>query len=119
MPKFRVEITGTAQSDIWEIFHYISADNQTAAINLIQEIERQINSLEIFPLRCPVIPESFELGVEYRHIIYGHYRTIFKVENSRVIIMRVIHGARLMNMDIFEKILVPNRKITKENGYED
>lgn len=109
MPKFRVEITGTAQSDIWEIFHYISADNQTAAINLIQEIERQIDSLEIFPLRCPVIPESFELGVEYRHIIYGHYRTVFKVDHSRVIIMRVIHGACLMNMDIFEKILVPTR----------
>ena len=115
MPKFRVEITETAQSDIWGIFQYIAADNQTAAINLINEIERQIYSLEIFPLRCPVIPESFELGVEYRHIIYGHYRTIFKVENSRVIIMRVIHGARLMNMDIFENILAPNRKITKEN----
>lgn len=103
MPKFRVEITGTAQLDIWEIFHYISADNQTAAINLIQEIERQINSLEILPLRCPVIPESFELGVEYRHIIHGHYRTIFKGENSRVIIMRVIHGARLMDLEIFQK----------------
>lgn len=116
MPKFRVEITETAQSDIWGIFQYIAADSQTAATNLIKEIERQIDSLEIFPLiRCPVIPESFELGVEYRHIIYGNYRTIFKVENSRVIIMRVIHGARLMNMDIFEKILVPNRKITKEN----
>jgi plasmid stabilization system protein ParE len=115
VPKFRVEITETAQSDIWEIFQYIAADSQTAATNLIKEIERQINSLETFPLRCPVTTESFELGVEYRHIIYGHYRTIFKVENSRVIIMRVIHGARLMNMDIFEKILVPNRKITKEN----
>jgi len=115
VPKFRVEITATAQNDIQEIFQYIAADSQTAATNLIKEIERQIDSLETFPLRCPMIPESFELGVEYRHIIYGHYRTIFKVENSRVIIMRVIHGARLMNMDIFEKILVPNRKITKEN----
>lgn len=115
MPKFRVEITAAAQSDIQEIFQYIAAGNQTAAINLIQEIERQIDSLETFPLRCPVIPESFELGVEYRHIMYGHYRTVFKIDRSRVIIMRVIHGARLMNMDIFEKILVPNKKITKEN----
>ena len=103
MPKFRVEITETAQSDIWGIFQYIASDNQTAAINLIKEIERQIHSLEIFPLRCSVIPESFELGVEYRHIIYGHYRTIFRVESSRVIILRIIHGARLLNMEIFEK----------------
>lgn len=97
MPKFRVEITAVAQSDIQEIFQYIAADNQTAAINLIHEIERQIDSLETFPLRCPVIPESLELGVEYRHIIYGHYRTVFKVDHSRVIIMRVIHSARLLD----------------------
>ena len=103
MPKFQVEITATAQSDIQEIFQYIAADNQTAANNLILEIEKQINSLEQFPLRCPVIPESFELGVEYRHIIYGHYRTIFRVESSRVIILRIIHGARLLNLEIFEK----------------
>jgi len=97
------------------MFQYIAADNQTAALNLIKEIERQVDSLETFPLRCPVIPESFELGVEYRHILYGHYRTIFKVESSRVIIMRVIHGARLMNMDIFEKTLTPGNKTTKGN----
>jgi toxin ParE1/3/4 len=103
VPKFQVEITATAQSDIQEIFQYIAADNQTAANNLIWEIEKQINSLEQFPLRCPVIPESFELGVEYRHIIYGHYRTIFRVESSKVIILRIIHGARLLNMEIFEK----------------
>jgi toxin ParE1/3/4 len=115
VPKFRVEITATAQSDIQKIFQYIAADNQTAALNLIKEIERQVDSLETFPLRCPVIPESFELGVEYRHILYGHYRTIFKVESSRVIIMRVIHGARLMNMDIFEKTLTPGNKTTKGN----
>jgi toxin ParE1/3/4 len=103
VPKFQVEITAAAQSDIQEIFQYIAADNQTAANNLILEIEKQIDSLEQFPLRCPVIPESFELGVEYRHVIYGYYRTIFRVESSRVIILRIIHGARLLNMAIFEK----------------
>jgi len=101
--KFQVEITATAQSDIQEIFQYIAVDNQTAANNLFWEIEKQIDSLEQFPLRCPVIPESFELGVEYRHIIYGHYRTIFRVESSKVIILRIIHGRRLLNLEIFEK----------------
>lgn len=103
MPKFRVEITETAQSDVQEIFQYIAADNRKAAINLIEEIERQIDSLEQFPLRCSVAPESYELGVEYRHIIYGHYRTILRVDASNVIILRIIHGARLLNLEIFEK----------------
>lgn len=50
MQKFRVEITATAQSDIKEIF-------QQAAANLVLEIEKQIDSLEKFSTRCPVIPD--------------------------------------------------------------
>lgn len=103
MPKYQVEITATAQADIQEIFHYIAVNNQTAATNLVLEIERQVNSLEQFPSRCSVIPESSGLDIEYRHIIYGHYRTIFRVEGSIVIILRVIHGARLLDFEIFEK----------------
>jgi plasmid stabilization system protein ParE len=103
VPKFQVEITATAQSDIQEIYQYIVSDNQTAANNLVLEIEKQIHSLEQFPLRCPVTSESYELGIEYRHILYGHYRTVFRIESSRVIILRVIHSARLLNLEIFEK----------------
>ena len=103
MQKYRVEITKVAESDMWEIFQYIASDNETVAMKLVSEIVRQIDSLEQFPLRCPVIPESRELGREYRHIIYGNYRTIFRIDGSRVIIMRVIHGARLLSLEIFEK----------------
>ena len=103
MQKYRVEITKVAESDIREIFQYIASDNKTAAMKLVSEIARQIDSLEQFPLRCPVIPESRELGREYRHIIYGNYRTIFRINGPRVIIMRVIHGARLLSLEIFEK----------------
>ena len=67
MRKYRVEITGIAESDIREIFEYISSDNKTAAIKWVEEIERQIDSLEKFPLRCAIIPETQELGKEYRH----------------------------------------------------
>ena len=61
-----------------------------------EELSRQIASLEKFPLRCPIISESRELGKEYRHLIYGQYRTIFRVDSDRVIILRVIHGSRLL-----------------------
>ena len=103
MQKYRVEITQTAESDIKEIFQYIASDSNQTAIKLVIEIERQIGSLEQFPLRCPVIPESRELGKEYRHIIYGNYRTIFRIDGARIIIMRVIHGARLLSLEIFKK----------------
>ena len=103
MQKYRIEITRVAESDIMDIFRHIALDNPTAADHWVNEVERQIDSLEKFPSRCPVIPESRELGKEYRHILYGNYRTIFRLEGSRVIIMRVIHGARLLDLSPLQK----------------
>jgi plasmid stabilization system protein ParE len=59
-------------------------------------------SLGRWPRRCPVIPEAPEFAVEYRHLVDGPYRTIFRVAGSRVIILRVIHGAQLLDLDILE-----------------
>jgi hypothetical protein len=42
----------------------MASDNQKAAVNLVMEIEKQIDSLGKFPLRCLITPESFELGIE-------------------------------------------------------
>jgi toxin ParE1/3/4 len=103
MPKYRVEITKTAESDLWEIFHYIAVDNEAAANRLVSEIERQIDSLERYPQRCPVIPESTELAKEYRHIIYGQYRTVFRIDGSRVLILRILHSASLLSLKLFER----------------
>lgn len=101
--KYRVEITKIAENGILTIFEYIQQDNPLAAIKWVKEIEQQINSLENFPKRCPVIPESEEIGREYRHLIYGNYRTIFRIQGQKVIIMRVIHGARLLDRRILEE----------------
>ena len=95
-PKCRVEITQTAEADIREIGRYIALDSKRSAGKWREELTRQIASLEKIPLRCPIIPESRELGREYRHLIYGQYRTIFRVDSDRVVILRVIHVARLL-----------------------
>jgi toxin ParE1/3/4 len=99
--SYKVEITGAAKSDIIEIFDHIARDNPAAATKFVMELERQIRSLMKYPLRCPVIPEAPELKREYRHLLYGSYRTIFKVTGKGVIIIRVIHGARLLELSVF------------------
>ncbi len=103
MRRFHVEITKVAETDVVSIFEYISQDNPDAASKWIEEIGHQIDSLENFPLRCPIILEAKELVQEYRHLIYGNYRTIFRIHGSKVIILRVIHSARLLDMQIFEE----------------
>ena len=105
MRKYHVEITKVAERDIESTFEYICQDNAEVAVRWVKELEHQIDSLENFPKRCATIPEARELGQEYRHLIYGDYRTIFRVQSPKVTIMRVIHSARLLDLRMFEKIL--------------
>jgi plasmid stabilization system protein ParE len=85
------------------IHEHIAHDNPSAAAAWLDTVERNVASLEQWPRRCPTIPEASELGVEYRHLIDGAYRTIFRIAGSRVIIVRVIHGAQLLDLDILDR----------------
>ena len=100
--RFRVEITATAESDIAEIWGYISQDKPESATAFVLRLEEQISKLENFPERCPLIPENELLGSSYRHLVDGNYRTVFKITGVRVIILRVLHGSRLLDIGLLE-----------------
>ena len=99
--RFSVEITPSAEADIAEIRDYIAQDSPGNADAFLLALEEQIASLERLPERCPRIPENEILGTAYRHLIHGSYRTIFRIAGSRVIILRVIHSARLLDTSFF------------------
>jgi plasmid stabilization system protein ParE len=93
---FRVELTPLAEGDIAAIWEYIAQDSPGNAASFILALEEQIASLEQFPERCPRIPENEILGTTYRHLIYGAYRTIYRIAGDRVVILRIVHGTRLL-----------------------
>lgn len=104
MPRrYRVDVTRAAERDIAAIHAHIARDNPTAAAAWLDPVERNIASLERWPRRWPIIPEASELDVEYRHLVNAPYRTIVRVVTSRVIIVRVVHGAQLLDLDILER----------------
>jgi toxin ParE1/3/4 len=100
--KYKIDIAASAEEDIAAIWDYIAQDNPASATAFILRLEEQIGALEAFPERCSLVPESEYLGMPYRHQIFGQYRTIFKIAGARVIIMRVIHGARLLDIGMLE-----------------
>jgi plasmid stabilization system protein ParE len=100
--KYRVKITQSAEGDVEEIWTYISHDNPIQALKFIAELDRQISTLERFPQRCPLIPENETLGTHYRHLLFGDYRTLFKISDKTVYVMRIIHGSRLLDASFFE-----------------
>ena len=95
---YKVNITKTAEIDIEEIWQYISNDSIPNAKKFIHAVEGKIQTLEKFPQRCPIIPESELLGLEYRHLIIENYRIIFKLEKNIVYVMRAVHSARLLKL---------------------
>jgi plasmid stabilization system protein ParE len=100
--RYRVEITPVAERDVLGIYDSIAQASRQRAVKWFREIDRQTRTLSRAPKRCPVIPESVEIGREYRHLIYGNYRTIFRIEGEVVYILRVLHGARLLDSSALE-----------------
>jgi len=96
--KYKVNISLTAQNDIEHIFFYISEDSINNAKNFLLELEERIYSLDTFPERFAYIPENIFFGTSYRHINHKKYRVIYKIDNNSVYIMRVIHGAKLLDL---------------------
>jgi toxin ParE1/3/4 len=101
--KFRVRIARTAERDIEEIWGFIAADSPEEADRFIRRIEIHIGTLERFPERCPLIAENELLGTRYRHLLLGNYRMISRIAGKLVFVMRVIHGARLLDARMFEE----------------
>lgn len=97
-PRYRVEITTSAERDVEGIRQYIESDNPTAARKWVANLARRIRSLDRFPLRNAVIPEARVLGVEYRRSIVGNYRMIYRVQGELVVVLRIIHGAQRLRM---------------------
>lgn len=99
MPAYKVSITQGAERDIEECVKYISRDNRATAGKWLDEILTRIGFLEKFPGRAPRIPESSAVGGDYRHLVFGNYRIIFRIKGKTVIVARVIHSARLLELD--------------------
>jgi plasmid stabilization system protein ParE len=100
--KYRVRITRASERDIEEIWTFIANDSPEEADKFIRRLEEQIETLEKFPERCSLIPENEILGTRYRHLLYGNYRSLFRIVRKTVYVLRVIHGARLLDSSMFE-----------------
>jgi len=96
--KFEIRLTLNAQDDLEHIFFYIASDNINSAKKFILQLEEKIYSLDTSPERCPLIPENIFWGTNYRHLIHENYRAIYKIEYNSVYILRVIHGAKLLEL---------------------
>ncbi len=96
----KIVYTATAKADLREIRDFIALDSVDAAIRFIRELATSVQTLDFLPERCPVIPEVVTLMYDtYRHLIHKSYRIIFAIRADQVMILRIVHGARVIEAD--------------------
>jgi len=95
--KYKVNISFNAQKDLEHIFFYIAEESINNAKRFIFELEEKIYSLDTMPERFALISENIFFDTDYRHIIHKKYRVIYKISGNSVYILRVVHGAKLLD----------------------
>jgi len=92
--KAEVRLLRLAEEDLIEILSYLEADNATAAADALTMLEKDISWLEQFPA-CGKIPEDMELmHLGYRFLVSGNYLVFYKIEETVVLVYRILHAAR-------------------------
>ena len=99
MKRWSVIVELPAQRDIAEARLWLAEREPEAADRWFDDIYDTIGSLEIFPERCPLAPESKTLRTEIREVFHGRrqhkYRILFAVTENEVHVLHVRHGALL------------------------
>ncbi len=96
--QYQVNLSQQAQNDLERIFYYIADDSINDAANFILQLEKKVYTLELFPDRHPLIPENEFFDTDYRHLIFKKYRIVYRITESSVFILRIFHGAKLLNL---------------------
>ena len=77
-----------------EIAEYIALDKPAAAHNWINTLFSKVGQLMLSPKSGRVVPE---IGDEqFREMIYGNYRIIYRIENKQLSILTIRHGKQIL-----------------------
>ena len=80
-----------------EIAEYIAVDNPGAAENWVNVVFGKVVELKQFPEVGRVVSEVDNKSI--RELIYGNYRIIYRVEETRLSVLTVRHGRQVLPVD--------------------
>jgi toxin ParE1/3/4 len=80
-----------------EIAEYIAQDKPSAAEKWINTVFSKIEQLQSSPEIGRVVPEI--RNDQFRELIYGNYRIIYRVEKTQISILTIRHGKQILPID--------------------
>lgn len=92
--KFRIEYLPIAEKDLTEILEYILIDNPTAALRLLDDIDKTISKLAYLPYMDHVPKDQRLIQLNYRMLVVENYLAFYVVLDDVVEVRRILHGKR-------------------------
>jgi plasmid stabilization system protein ParE len=87
-----------AVEDVEAIALYIAADSTSYAAAVVRKIVDTTRSLRRFPFAGRIVPEFGEENIREK-LVYS-YRIIYRIQDETITIAAVIHGKRLLELDV-------------------
>lgn len=95
---YEVEWSPRAVEDVEAIALYIAADSTSYAASVVKKILDTTRRLARFPFAGRVVPEFDDENI--REQFAYSYRVIYRVRGETITIAAVIHGKRLLELDV-------------------
>ena len=91
MDKYNVKFMSRALRDLDGIYGYIAKTllEPDTAMNLVEQIEKGIYSLEKMPYRCPERRRGPYANRGYRQLLVENYTVIYRVDEARKLVIVV------------------------------
>jgi toxin ParE1/3/4 len=94
LPEYAIRLLRIAEEDLADIVLYIAAHRPSAADRIASKVEKNLRLLLRNPHlgRVPSDRHLMELG--YRYLIVEDYLIFYTIEDTDILVHRILHGAR-------------------------
>lgn len=86
MRKVQVIWSTEALVDLETIYDFLAKDSPQAAQNVIEKILSRARQIEIFPESGAIQPELTNADQEYRYLVEGHYKIMYRISDRQAYI---------------------------------
>lgn len=77
-----------------EIAEYIAQDKPSAAQQWVKSLFLKVEQLKTSPEMGRIVPEIE--NNQFRELIFGNYRIIYRIETDRISILTIRHGKQIL-----------------------
>ena len=94
---YKIKWSPQSSDDLVQIAEFISRDSMNYARIVVENILESTGMLSEFPYSGRIVPELGKKTI--RELLIYSYRLIYQVREDTILIVAVLHGKRLLDID--------------------